>query len=795
MSFKNNLQVSCRHLKADKTNTLISISGLILGLGIVTVVLVFVLNEFGYNSSFANNNRIYRVLNYNELDNHSWANTPFVIAEEAKSKFAEIESFAHQYNMGNIEVKRNTEYIREPDVMCTESDFFSIFGIDILNGSLNNFDHSEELILLSENLANKYFGAENPVGQRLEIRYLGKEFPMEVAGVYRDIPQNSSIKATLIANIDFALQHLEDNIQTNAKKPDENEFRQAWKGVFFTNFLLLKEDVDVKAFETKLWEMGNKNSSENFKMSLSLQPLSDIYFGSEKIVDNNKKEQGNISMLLVLAFIGFLILVTASINYLNLASAKAMSQVKNVAVRKICGANRKSIIGQMIIESTLITILALPFAIASASASLPFISSMLGKDYSIEISGQLVASLVILALITLVTGILSGSLVSIRSSRFGLVNVLKGNKIDSGNKHYTRKAMVIFQISVFISLISIMFLVQKQVEYAFNKDLGFVKEGLIRVPRGDHNLDLFKQEIEKNPNVLSACGTLWMPPSNNKMYLSIPKVSKHDEMVKVNGLFVGYGFAETMGLEIVMGSDFNEEKNNRGVLVNESAIKTLGLIEILGEQTAFGPVVGVIGDFNMFSIHEAIAPMIIGLNPGMSQNMAIRLRTENLPESIKFLKKTWTETGGTTAFEFEFVDEILNDMYESDIRFSKTIGLLAVIAVSIASLGLFGLSLLMGKQRIKEIGVRKVNGARIKEIMALLNKDFVMWVGIAFVIATPISYIAMNKWLENFAYKTTLSWWIFALAGILALGIALLTVSFQSWKAATKNPVESLRYE
>ncbi|MCG6189909.1 ABC transporter permease [Maribellus maritimus] len=795
MSFKNNLQISFRHLKADKINTFISISGLILGLGIVMVVLVFVLNELGYDSSFANNKQIYRVLNYNESDNHIWANTPFVIAEEAKNKFAEIENFAHQYNIGNIEVKKNTEYIPEPDMICTESDFFSIFGIDILQGSLNDFDKTEGKLLVNEHLATKYFGVEDPVGQHLDIRYSGKEFPMEVAAVYRDIPQNSSIKATLIASMDFAMQHLEDNIQTNTDKPDENEFRQAWKGVFFTSFLLLKDGVDTKAFEAKLQKLGQENSSENNKLSLSIQPFSDIYFGSEKIVDNNRKEQGNLSMLLVLAFIGFLILVTASINYLNLASAKAMSQVKNYAVRKICGARQKSIIVQMIIDSTLITILALPFAILVASVSLPYISSMLGKDYSIEISGQLVASLSILALITLTTGIVSGSLVSIRSSRFGLVNVLKGNKIDIGDKHYTRKAMVIFQIAVFISLISTMFLVQKQVRYAFNKDLGFAKEGLIRVPKGDHNLDLFKQEIKKNPNVLSASGTLWMPPSNNKMYMSIPKVSNHDEQVKVNGLFVDYGFAETMGLKIIMGSDFDKEKNNSGVLVNESAIETLGLTDILGEQTAFGPVVGVVSDFNMFSLHEAITPMIIGLNPGMSQSIAIRLRTENLPATIDFLKETWANTGGTTAFDFEFTDDILNDMYESDIRFSKTIGLLAIIAVAIATLGLFGLSLLMGKQRIKEIGVRKVNGARTNEIMTLLNKDFVMWVGVAFIVATPISYYAMNKWLENFAYKTNLSWWIFVLAGVMALGIALLTVSWQSWRAATRNPVEALRYE
>ncbi len=795
MSFKNNLIVSIRHLKADKTNTFISITGLILGLGIVAVILVYVLNEYGYDASFANNDRIFRVLNYNKNDNNTWANTPYIIGETAKERFAEVTDYAHQYNIGNIEVKKNSEFIPEPDMICTESSFFSMFGVDILQGSLDDFDDTDGQILLSKKMAEKYFGTEDPIGKILTLRYNGKESDMEVAAVFRDISQNSSIKATLVASIDYGMKHLADNIKSNGAIPDETSFREAWTGVFFTNYLLLKDGIDVTSLDAKLKEMGEEFETENSDIDLSLQPLGDIYFGSEKIVDNNRKEQGNLSMLFVLVFIGILILLTASINYLNLASAKAMTQLKTFAVRKVCGAHRKTIIGQMIFESTLITLIALPFAVIAARLALPWLSDMLGKDYAIEMSGQAAISFSILALITLATGILSGSIVSFRASRFGLVNVLKGNKVDSRNKQYVRKAMVVFQIAIFIALISSVFLVQKQVRYAFSKDLGFAKEGLIRVPLGDHNLDLFKEEIAKNPNVLSVSGTLWMPPSDNKMYVTIPKVSNSTEMVKVNGLFVDYGFAETMGMKIIMGADFDKEKNNNGVLVNESAIETLGLTDILGEKTAFGTVVGVVSDFNMFSIHEAITPMIIGLNPGMSQNVAIRLRTENLPETIKFLEETWKKTGGTTTFTFDFTNDILREMYESDIRFSKMIGLLAVIAICIASLGLFGLSLLMSKQRIKEIGVRKVNGAKISEILSMLNKDFVIWVAIAFVLATPVAWFAMNKWLENFAYKTNLSWWIFALAGVMALGIALLTVSWQSWRAATRNPVEALRYE
>jgi putative ABC transport system permease protein len=796
MNFKNYFLVSIRHLKADKTNSIISISGLILGLGIVAIVLVFILNELGYNSSFANRKQIYRVLNSNINDNNIWANTPFIVGETLVDQFAGVEQRAHQYSIGNIDVKKGNDFIPEKEMLCTESSFFSMFGIKLLQGNLNNFDQTKGKILLSKTLSEKYFNHENAVGKLLTLRYSGKEYPMEVVAIYEDFPQNTTIKASIIAENNFGFEHLENNMISTGKKPELQQLQESWDGgLFFTNYILLKKGTSVDAFEKKLHQLGIEHSTDNNKLSLSLQPLTDIYFGSDKIVDNNHGDHGNLPMLYILAVVGILILIIACINYLNLAAAQAMTQEKGFAVRKVCGASRKSLIFQMIFESSLISLLALPFALFLAYLSLPYISELLGKSYSLTLNNRLFAGILILMLITVFTGALSGLFVSLRFSVFNLIEILKGHKTTTVSKFNIRKAMVVFQITIFITLIATMILVQKQVHYAFNKDLGFEKEGLVRIPLGDHNYELFKQEIKKNPNILNVSGALWIPPHKGKMYLSIPKVDNPNEMVKLNGLFVDEHFAETMGMKIIMGSDFNEAKNNNGVLVNESAIKALGLKGIIGEQTAFGPIVGVVNDFNMYSIHEAIAPMLIGFNPAMCREIAVKMNTGNIPETINFLKNTWKSTGGTTPFDFDFTNDILNQMYDSDIRFSKTIGLMAVIAIAIASLGLFGLSLLMGRQRTKEIGVRKVNGAKILEILTLLNHDFIVWVVIAFVIATPLAWFALHKWLESFAYKTELSWWIFALSGLLALGIALLAVSWQSWKAATRNPVEALRYE
>jgi len=798
MDVQNNLRISFRHLKTDKTNTLINLTGLVLGLGIVAVILVFVLNELNYNSSFANRERIYRITNHNEADNNVWANTPIIVGETAKEQLAEVEAVIHQCNISDIEVKKGEEYIPDKDVLCTEGAFLDVFGINLIQGSLSGFDQSKEKIMLSQSTAKKYFGSENPVGKILSVRKKGYVTSMEVVAIFEDFPRNSTIQASFIASPEFGLEKLTQNMISTGEAPTSQQMKESWawgNGLFFTNYLLLKEGASASQLTKKLHQLGIEHSDKDNKLNLSLQALGDVYFGSGKIVDNNGGDEGNRAMLFILASIGILILAVACINYLNLSSAQALTQTKALAVRKVCGAPRNTLVRQMVLESVLVSLIALPFALLAGHLSLPYISQLLGKSYSLSITSQFLASIAILVAIAVGTGALSGFLVATKITSFRLVEILKGKHSDAGNKHMLRKAMVVFQVSVFMVLIAVMTLVQKQVHYAFNKDLGIEKEGLLRIPLNDHNYELFKQEISKNHNILQVSGALWIPPHKGKMYMSIPRVDKKTEMVKVNGLFVDYGFAQTMGMKLVLGSDFDRSKNNSGVLVNESAIKALGLKEVIGEQTAYGPVIGVVKDFNMYSIHEAISPMIIGLDPKMCREIAVKIKTGNIQETIAFLKNTWESTGGTAAFDFDFTNDMLKQIYESDMRFSKIIGLLSVIAILIASLGLFGLSLLISRQKTKEIGIRKVTGARIGEIIVFLNRDFVVWVIIAFAVSTPVAWYASTLWLENFAYKTALSWWIFALAGLLALGIALLTVSYQSYKAAIKNPVESLRYE
>jgi putative ABC transport system permease protein len=797
MNIKNNIFTGIRHLKTDKTNTFINIIGLALGMGIVSVVLTFVLNETGYNSSFKNTDRIFRILNLNSIDNKTWGNTPFILGETLKNEVAEVENYVHQYNIGDFEIEKGDNFILENSMLCTDESFFDIFGVKVLQGSLENFNNSEGNILLCRSIADKYFINGDAVGKTLKIKAGGVESRMTVAAVFTDLPKNSSFKASVVTNSDFGMKHLARTvISTSSIKLNVIDFKQSWtNGQFFTNFILLEKGTSEKELEAKLKKIGTEHSDAVNSLAFSLQPLPDIYFGSSRITDNNSGDLGNRSMLYALASTGLLILIIACINYLNLTSAQALTYTKNLAVRKVCGAPRRALMNQMILESVLLSLIALPFALLLAHLSLPFISQMLDKSYRLTLSYQFILSMGTLILITIFTGAVSGLILSYKITSFNLVDSLKGKNRAIGKRFSLRKVMIVFQISVFIILFAVMVLVQKQVHYAFTKDMGFAREGLIRVPLGDHNYELFKQEARKNPYIISVSGAMWMPPYSNHMSIKMPRVDEPDKLVSVDGLFVDYGFATTMGINILQGNDFDETKVNEGILVNELAVKALGLKNVIGEKTVFGTVAGVVPDFNMHSLHEAVRPLIIGLNPSMCRNIAVRIKTDDIQKTIASIKKIWSGTGGSSPFEFDFTNDILRKMYESDIRFSKTIGFLAAVAILIAGLGLFGLSLLSGRQRVKEIGVRKVMGARITEVIAWLNRDFIVCVGIAFVIAIPAAWYIMNRWLETFAYKTGLTWWIFAAAGLLALIITLLTISWQSWKAATRNPVEALRYE
>ncbi|MGV8827311.1 MAG: FtsX-like permease family protein [Breznakibacter sp.] len=786
--------LSYRHLKGNKTNLVINVLSLALALGVVSVITVFVINELSYNHAYPKGERVYRILNYDEGNSMMWANTPYALGTVLPEKSGDIEGVVQQYSITSLEIRHGASFVEEKDILCTNASFFQVFDVEILQGAITDLDQKNNGMALSQSMAKRYFGGQNPLGNLVVVRYEGKEFPMEIVAVYQDLPSNSTFKANCVVNAQFGLEHLLASLITTSDEPVTMQMvKESWQqGLFFSTYVLLGENSSVQSLESQLSHLSKEYGHADEPLHFSAQPFHQVYFNSATFSDNNNSERGSKSVLLILSLTGFLILTMACINYINLTSAQMLTQVKALAIRKVCGATRMNLIVQMVSESVLVALMSFPLAFILAHYSLPYLSQLLGKSYSLTLSQQLDLGLMIVVSITLLTGFITGLLVARHVTGIQTIEALKGDKMIPAGRNYIRQAMVVLQLAIFMVLLTAMIVVRKQVDYAFTKDLGFNMEGLLRVPAGDRNIDLFKKEIIANPNVLGVSSALWVPPHKGRMMITVPMVSDPSTTVTVYGDFVDYRFVETMGLKLLQGSDFIEGGNTSGVLVNEAAIKSLGLTTILGEQTAFGPVIGVVSDFNMYSLHSAIPPMIIGFNPSMNREVVVRIRLDQMHETLNFLKDQWNKCSGTSPFDFSFSDDILTQLYQKEIQLSKTITLLALLAISIAAMGLFGLSIFICKQRTKEIGIRKVNGARIGDIMLMLNLIFGKWVLFAFCLAVPVAWYVMSLWLQGFAYKTELSWWIFLLSGLATLLITAGTVSWHSWRAASNNPVESL---
>lgn len=795
MNLYQDIIISLRRFRSEKINTLISLSGLVLALGIVAIILVYILNEVNYNSHLKNKDHIYRVLNHDKLNSRTWGTTPYQICELSKEQFSEVEDATFTYNLNNVSLKKDNEYIKENDVIGTTKSFFNVFGIRILQGKLDGFRQDRNQIYISSDISQKYFGNENSIGKNIKMKFFDVEQSMQVAAVFENIPKNNSIRPDIIVNTEIAFEELEKSIITSGHKVDKEGLKKAWLMSCFTNYFLVKETGSIALLNEKLQKLGKTHSKENKKLNLSLQSLYAVYFHSSHILANSGKDQGNITNLIVIGILAILILSIACINYLNLAMAQTITKLKSIAVRKTYGASQKDILKQFILDYCLLSILALPFAIAFAQLSLPYASELLDKDYILNVNADVWVGLFILIGLTIATGVITASATFVKFKKTQLSVMLKGLKSKEKHKFPLHKAMIVFQLSIFIVLTSTTILIKKQVNYAFNIDLGFAKEELVNLPIGDRKKEILKQKLSKIPAIKSVSSSMWLPPTSQQLFLNLDRIDRTDEKVSLHGLFVDYDFAKTMGIKILKGEDFQENKHQSGVLVNESAVALLGLTDIIGEETSFGTVLGLIDNFHMFSLRKEIPPMMIILSPSSVKQMVIRVSTKNVKNTIQQIEKVYNSTDGTTPFMAQFTNNALNELYKSDICISKIIGMLAFIAILIASLGLLGLSLFIGKQKTKEIGVRKTNGAKTIEIVKMLNQDILKLVLIAFILASPIAWYLMKLWLQEFAYKTELSLWIFALAGSIAVVIAMFTVTWQSWRAAKRNPVESLRYE
>jgi putative ABC transport system permease protein len=777
-----------RNMKRNLLFSVINLSGLILGFVCIIIIALWIKNELSYDSFHRNSKNIYHVHRYfydpNGAENLHLPDVAPIIAPLMEKEFSEIAHIARTY-FTDIVFTTNNQKIQEKNLCFADPEILKIFTFEGLPADTSLLTRPLTVIL-SDEAANRYFPSDNAIGRTLEFKdQAGEPHYLEIVGVFRKWKQNSHFKP------DFLVSFI--TLEAFAG-PDE---MKDWGSNNYGTFALiphLPADMDKK-----LDSFINKNLDDGTKWTkVRLERLTDIHFNW----------YSSRSYIYILISIAFLILILGSINYMNLNAAMYSKRLKDINIRKIIGASRKRLVFQVMAESVLFCFIALLIAEYIASMALPQFNRLFSNplNFSIRDNLELILGFIVLSIITgIVSGIYPLFIISSSSSRASRNkrNIIFG-------KASFRNGLVVFQFVVSIALIISFMLVSKQLSYLHHKELGLNKNNIIIIPatpRLVEKLDVFRQQLLLNPDIVAVSGSKRVPSDglwDNSGARIISGGSSTPLGFRLANVRIDQHFIPTYGIKLLAGRNFHEEVTaDSGYILNETAVKKIGWKsseEAIGQIIDYGDrkaeVIGVVKDFHYESLHNPISPMIMYYDPSSFNLISIRIVPHNVPETLSFIEKTWEGYNNIDlVFSYEYLTDRYKNLYKAEENIRTIFIYCMILAISIAILGLVGMSVFLTERRTKEIGIRKVNGAKAIEVMFLLNKDFLKWVVIAFMIACPVAWYSMHKWLENFAYKTTLSWWVFAAAGAAALLLAFLTVSVQSYKAATRNPVESLKYE
>ena len=783
------LKTTFRSFLKYRIHSFINVTSLALGIFVIILITAYVRYEKSFDSFYKNKNQIYR-LEYN--DDRSLA-FPAPLYERLKTNVPEIKNitrigfvFADWMLGGDGTLTYNENTFSADDVLCADPEFFDIFQFRAINGDLSNALVAPMSIVLTESEARRIFGNENPVGKTIT----GNEIiPFNVTAVIEDVPANSSLTFKSMISFSSLKAFYDRNIDNN------------WGSWNYLMYAQLYDNVDIEDVSSKIKQYTKPDMPVEY---VKLNPLSDIYFNA--LQTKGVIKHGNKQQIILFIAIATIILIIGIINYINLTNAKFIYRINEISVRKIIGALKKQIINQILFE----TIFTLLIATAISLVLISIFGGYLGNFLNIQKLNERIFTPTFISCIVL-SVIALGLLTGLYPSLFLLNRANLSKKKDAlvGKKKYAvQNSLVVFQFWASIILIASVFLIQKQMSYIKNKDIGFAKESVIQfsLPNNltNERFNLLKQSLITYPGIIDVGRSKTIPGKSFPDWTWTMNLNGEEKNVTFLCIMVDDGFINSLGLEIVSGRNFNPniEEDIGDFIINEKFFSEYGvdtaLTTTLSAVTNENSILGVVKDFNAESLHMPVQPLAFRYVPQSAALGIVRFTSagqDNVNEIIQHLGKVWNDMGYKKSLDYVFLEDSINNLYSKERKLHRLLILFGLFALIVSLVGLWGLTMLTIKLRTKEIGIRKVNGAKISEVMVMLNKDFVKRVTIAFVIATPVAWFAMNKWLENFAYKTTLSWWIFALAGLLALGIALLTVSWQSWRAATRNPVEALRYE
>jgi putative ABC transport system permease protein len=795
--FRNYLITALRNLRKYKGFSFINLLGLAIGMACCILILLYVRDELSYDRYHTNADRIYRVtrewINEDGTSSLHLGHVAPPIAPLLLNDFPDIQEAVRIQTPDRMLCSHEDKHFLEEDIIFAEENFFSIFSFELLAGDPSTALRDPFTLVITEATARKYFGDKDPLGETLKFE---NRIDAKVTGIVRAAPPNSHFHFEIIGSLASLKQMY-----------GQREFEN-WGSNNYATYLLLPSGYDIGLLKSQVPAFLDRHQGEDYHRSntLHFQRLTDIHLKSH--LDSEIEPNSNIVYIYIFSAIALFVLLIACINFMNLSTARSSIRAREVGMRKVVGAQRSHLIRQFLSESIVLAFFALVLAVVMVSIVLPAFGRFVERDLSPGFvqSPELFLGLLLIALLV---GLVAGSYPAFILSSLRPVQVLKGTRGPAGRGSLFRTILVVSQFAISIILIISVAVVYQQLRYSRSKSLGFNREQVVVLPTSDlirQRFDAIRTQLLAQPGVVSVAAARRVP-SGRLLDSSDAQVISGDGAQPVNFRIafvrVSHDFIPTFQMEMAAGRNFSREfptDLKEAFILNEAAVSKMGWTaeEALGRSFGYGSrtgkIIGVVRDFHFESLHQEIAPIVFYLQPDY-RNVIVRIRPDNIPTTMGFLKERWAELRPNYPFDYFFIDENFDSLYRTEEKLGQVFGVFSLLAIFIACLGLFGLASFTAERRIKEIGIRKVLGAPVGNIVILLSRDFTKWVLAANLIAWPIAYYAMHSWLQNFAYRTDIPIVLFLMAGALAFAIALLTVSYQTIRAALGNPSDALRYE
>ncbi|MFC2160420.1 ABC transporter permease [Acidobacteriota bacterium] len=803
----NYFKIAIRNIKRHKGYSFINISGLAIGMACCILILMYVTDELSYDKFHEKSDRIYRINAISSIGTTSrqYAFVPPALAPGLAESIPEIEAFTRLLPQESMRGNVNGTSIELTDSFFVDAEFFNIFTYVFVEGNPETVIENPDSLVLTEETAARIFGDENPMGKAIDM---GRDRLLQVTGVIKNVPKNSHIQFNAIMPLSF----IRDQDGTPADFSGANYFNEWYE------YLLIREGTELEELERKIAVVVEEKWGDIYRergttRQYPLQNIKDLHLRSTSM--HELSPPGDISTVYLFSAIALFVLFIACFNFINLSTARSASRGREVGMRKVLGSQKNQIVRQFLSESIIMSLIGLVLGLLLVMLALPSFNGLAGKEFD---TGQLLSSTVLLGLmgIIVITGIIAGSFPAFVLSAFDPVMVLKGKLGSTSKNALMRKILVSVQFSISIFMIIGIMVIVRQLDYMKNMNLGFDKEQMVVIPffgnlqeeEGSSRHSTLKNKFSQNPNVVSATYTIDLPGGDLGSDAFLPEGRNSDESIRALRFWVDHNFVKTYGMEIVLGRDFSDNYSTdaeQALIVNEKAVEMLGWgQDVLGKRLVNvsrdnrpGVIVGVVKNFHCEDMKMEIRPAVLALEPRFFAFISVRIRPENVPETLAFLETTLTDTYPDREFNYNyyFIDDNFKSKYPEEEKIREIYIAFGCLAIFVACLGLFGLASFSVQQRTKEIGVRKVLGASVREIVLLLSKEFTKWILAANLVAWPLAYLMLNRWLENFAYRINIKWDIFVFSGILTAVIALFTVSFHSLRAAKSNPVDALKYE